>query len=472
MWSKKTVSTPSYEDLLKENSELRRRIAEQERQIAELKRRLADLEAQQRRSKRQGAPFSRDRIKNPAQRPGRKPGEQYGQQATRTVPPQIDETVEVPCPLFCEACGGPVSLEGKASQYQTDLPPIQPRTTEFVVHHGRCQACGRRVQGRHPRQSSDALTVGAVQLGPTVVSWGAVLNKTCGLSYGKIVRLFGELLGLQVARSSLCRALARLARRAAPTYEKLKEVLAGSPVVYPDETGWRIGGRSAWLWVFTNQRQTVYHITPGRGFAEAKEVLGANYGGVIVADGWAPYRRFEEALYQTCLAHLLRRCKQMLERLKGVAARFPQEVMELLKAALALRQRRDQGRISPHGLRIAIGRLKARLGRLLEGRLSNRDNRRLAKHLSNLREALFVFLARADVEATNWPAEQGIRPAVVNRKSCAGNRTDPGARTQEILMSLLRTCEQMGLNPWTVLSDIFRDPDSQPYTPLLATDDS
>ena len=71
-----------------------------------------------------------------------------------------------------------------------------------------------------------------------------------------------------------------------------------------------------------------------------------------------------------------------------------------------------------------------------------------------------------------WPAEQGIRPAVVNRKSCAGNRTDPGARTQEVLMSLLRTCDQMGLNPWTVCSDIFRDPDSQPYTPVLATNDS
>jgi transposase len=316
------------------------------------------------------------------------------------------------------------------------------------------------------------LQVGSVQLGPTVVSWSAVLNKTCGLSYGKIVRLFGELLGLQVARSSLCRALARLARRAAPTYEKLKEVMAGSPVVYPDETGWRIGGRSAWLWVFTNQRQTVYQIAPGRGFAEAQEVLGADYSGVIVADGWAPYRRFEAALYQTCLAHLLRRCVEMLERAKGIAARFPRAVQELLKAALALRDRRDQGQISPRGLRITTGRLKARLARLLKGRLSHGENRRLAKHLSNLREALFVFLERADIEATNWPAEQGIRPAVVNRKSCAGNRTDPGARTQEVLMSLLRTCEQMGLNPWTALSDIFRDPDSQPYTPLLAMDDS
>ncbi len=349
---------------------------------------------------------------------------------------------------------------------------IQPRTTEFVVPYGRCQVCDQRAQGRHPRQSSQALQVGAVQLGPTVVSWSAVLNKTCGLSYGKMARLFRELLGLQVARSSLCRALARLARRAAPTYERLKEVLAESPVVYPDETGWRIGGRSAWLWIFTNQRQTVYRIAPGRGFAEAQEVLGADYNGVIVADGWAPYRRFEAALYQTCLAHLLRRCAEMLERAKGVAARFPRAVSELLKAALALRDRRDQRQISPRGLRIASGRLKARLARLLRGRLSHGDNRRLAKHLSNLREALFVFLERPDIEATNWPAEQGIRPAVVNRKSSAGNRTDPGARTQEILTSLLRTCEQMGFNPWIVLADIFRDPNSQPYTPLLVTDDS
>lgn len=460
----------SKEDLQKENSELRRRIAEQERQIAELKRRIAELEAQQRRGKRQAAPFSRDRVKNPAKKPGRKRGEKYGQQSTRRVPPRVDERIEVDCPQFCEACGGPVCAEGKASQYQTDVPPIQPRTTEFVVHYGRCEVCGQRAQGRHPRQSSDALQVGAVQLGPTVISWSAMLNKTYGLSYGKISRLLSELLGFEVARSSLCRALARLAHRAAPTYEGLKEVLASSAVVYPDETGWRIGGRGAWLWIFTNQHQTVYRIARGRGFAEAQEILGAEYEGVIVADGWAPYRRFEAALYQTCLAHLLRRCAEMLERAKGTAAHFPQAVQELLKAALALRDRRDQGQIKAQGLRIAIGRLKGRLTRLLQGRLRNQENRRLAKHLRNLQDAMFVFLERADVEATNWPAEQGIRPAVVNRKSCAGNRTDRGARTQEILTSLLRTCQQMGLDSLTMLSDIFKDPDSQPYTLLLATD--
>ena len=125
---------------------------------------------------------------------------------------------------------------------------------------------------------------------------------------------------------------------------------------------------------------------------------------------------------------------------------------------MALRDRRDQGQIAAQGLRIAIGRLKGRLTRLLQGRLRNQENRRLDKHLRNLQDAMFVFLERADVEATNWPAEQGIRPAVVNRKSCAGNRTDRGARTQEILTSLLRTCQQMGLDSLTMLSDIFKDP--------------
>jgi transposase len=470
---------PSYDDLLQENSELRHRVAEQERQIAELqrqvaelKRRIAELEALVRRGKRQAAPFSRDQIKDPAQAPGRKPGEQYGQQATRAVPEQIDETIEVFCPPRCEVCGGAVRLEGKASQYQVDVPPIQPWTTEFVIHYGRCQTCGRRVQGRHARQSSEALQVGAVHLGPAVVSWAAVLNKMGGLSYGKIARVFGELLGLQVARSTLCRALARLARRALPTYEALKERLRQSTVVYPDETGWRVGGRKAWLRAFTNQRLTVYTIEQGRGFAEAASVLGADFAGVLVADGWVVYRCFEKAVYQTCLAHLLRRCKELLGRAKGGAVRFPRAVQELLKAALDLRDRRDRAEISPHGLRVACGKLKARLSRLLQSRLTNEENCLLAKHLSCLQEALFVFLQRPDLEATNWPAEQGIRPAVVNRKTSGGNRTEQGARTQGVLTSLLRTCDQMELNPVEILSSIFCDPSSQPSLRLVQIDDS
>ena len=109
------------------------------------------------------------------------------------------------------------------------------------------------------------------------------------------------------------------------------------------------------------------------------------------------------------------------------AVRFPRAVKGLLQAALALRDRRDAEELSPHGLRVAQGRLGARLDRLLAGAFTNEANQRLAKHLVNHRDALFLFLQRPDVEATNWPAEQAIRPAVVNRKSCGGNRSWHGA---------------------------------------------
>jgi Transposase IS66 family len=103
--------------------------------------------------------------------------------------------------------------------------------------------------------------------------------------------------------------------RAGRRYPHGTRWLAGiraSPVVAPDETGWRVAGHRAWLWAFAGQGVVVYRIARGRGFDDAKAVLGADYAGVLERDGWAPYRRFATAAHQTCLAHLLRRCRELL----------------------------------------------------------------------------------------------------------------------------------------------------------------
>jgi transposase len=452
----------TYEEILQENSELRRRVAEQELRIAEQQRRIDQLEKLieelRRGGKRQAAPFSKGEPKSDPQTPGRKPGEQYGPRACRLRPDKVDETIAVDCPLFCDACHGPVRLVDKQSQFQIDLPPIRSWTTEFVLQCGECTQCGRRVMGRHPRQSSQAVGVAGVQIGPGVVALAIYLNKVGGLSYGKIASLLEQMAGLRVSRSALCRALLRTATKSKPVYAELIDTIRGSPVVYADESGWRENGRSAWLWVFTNCCETVYLIARGRGFAEAASVLGEDYAGVLVVDGWAPYRRFAQATQQTCLAHLLRRCKELQETAQGGAVRFPRKVQEILSAALTVRDRREAGMISAHGVRIAKGRLKARMDRLLAGRHTHAGNRRFAKHLRLHHADLFVFLDREDIEATNWPAEQAIRPAVVNRKSCGGNRTPSGAEAQAILMSLLRTGQQHGVNLISAVSTILRSP--------------
>lgn len=461
----------TYAELLEENSRLRQQVATlveivagQQRRIEELERRIDE---QRRRGKRQAAPFSKGEPKAQPRRPGRKPGSEYGRQAVREIPGRIDETIEVGCPVYCPHCHGPVSLESTDRQYQVDLPPVRPRTIEFVLHWGHCQSCGRRVQGRHPRQVSDAVRVGQVHLGPGVVGLAASLQKVGGLSYGKITHLLAQWMGLSVARSTLCRALARLAKKARPTYDGLVAAIRGSPVVYPDETGWRVGGIPAWLWAVTNGRETVYAIHRGRGYAEAASILGEDFAGHLVADGWAPYRCFEEATLQTCLAHLLRRCHEMLETATRGAVRFPRQVQSHLQHALVLRDRRDAGEIGEHGLKVAKGRLQASLGRTIRGRFTNPDNGRLARHLLRYEKALFVFLEHPGMEATNWPSEHAIRPAVVNRKSAGGNRSYRGAETQAVLMSLLRTAHQKDLDPRSLFTSILRAPAPVPEPLLL-----
>jgi transposase len=213
-----------------------------------------------------------------------------------------------------------------------------------------------------------------------------------------------------------------------------------------------------WLWIFTNRSETVYSIQPGRGYAQASEILGEEFAGVLVADGWASYQKFEDATHQTCLAHLLRRCEEMLEKATRGAVRFPRAVKEILQSALEVRDQRDEGKLSGEALEKARQELASEMDRCLSGRFTNPDNQRLAQHLIRHQEQLFVFLERTDVEATNWPAEQGIRPAVINRKTSGGNRSAEGSRAQAVLMSVLRTLQQHQIGALEILLQLLRSP--------------
>jgi transposase len=400
------------------------------------------LEEALRAGKRQAAPFSRQKPQAAPQKPGRKPGRKYGHRYRRPLPHQVDEVVEVPLPSRCPRCQGQLQECETVSQFQTEIPAPRVERIEFRIHVGRCRHCRRRVQGRHPRQTSDALGSAASQLGPRALALATQLNKGLGLPYGKTARVLEEAFGLRVSRGGLCQAMARVAHKAEPTYDLLVEQVRGSPSVTPDETGWRVGGELWWMWAFCTSQVTVYSIQPGRGFEQAAVVLGANFAGFLVRDGWGIYRQFIQALHQSCLAHLLRRCREMIWVASKGEAEFPRTVQAILQQALQLRDRREQGQISDQGVDVARGRLEARLDRNLERRYRSPRNRRLANHLLRERDALFTFLICPGLEATNWRAEQAIRPMVVTRKVWGGNRTSGGAHTQGILVSILQTCRQ------------------------------
>ena len=185
-------------------------------------------------------------------------------------------------------------------------------------------------------------------------------------------------------------------------------------------------------------------------------MLGKNYAGLV--DGWAPYRCFK-ADATDLLNHLLHRCHELLETATRGAVRFPRLVKAILRHALALRDRRDAGEISPHGLRVAKGLLQAKMNRLLHGRFTNPANH-LRETSRRYREP-FVFLDRADVEATNYRrrtrhSHRRGQPQDLRR------RQPSGAQAQSILMSVLQSCRHKGIRVIDIVTSILRAPTTPP----------
>lgn len=480
--------TASREELIAELERQQREIERQQREIERLRReheradldrnryrqqrdtlrkkidRLEDqLDDAKRKMYRQAAPFSRGTAASAPRPPGRRAGRAYGRKAHRAIPTHIDERHRARLPEACPQCRGRLRRTGTARQYQEDLPIVRPIVRAFTIEIGRCDACGCRVQGRHPLQTSDALGAAAAQLGPQAITLAAVLHTRLGLPLAKVSTLFRERFGLHVTAGGLVQALHRAADRASPTYDALRTQVRQSAVVTPDETGWKVGGQLQWLWAFATPDTTLYAILPGRGFEEAASVLGADFMGTLVRDGWSPYRRFDQAVHQTCLAHLLRRCRALIA--DHGEYRFAPRVQRILQHALHARDRYAAGHLSAHGLTVSRGHLINQLNALIDRPGPRRVARAFAAHLAVEFPAVFTFLLEPEaIDATNWRAEHALRPAVVTRKVCGGNRSARGAQTQQVLASVLQTIHQRRLDAAPLFDHLLRSP--QPITIL------
>jgi transposase len=450
------------ERLRKENEELRRREEqweqERERLREENERLKKQLEEAQQANKRQAAPFSRGQREPNPKPPGRKSGSAYGQRHSKAIPEQVDEVIAVPPPGQCE-CGGILEVESNQPQYQQEIV----RKTiwrRFDIAIGRCTVCHKRVQGRDPRQTSDALGAAAVQLGPNALALGIKMNKGLGMPHADVAAVLQDGFQLRVNRSTICRAVDRVARRGEATWHALRDAARRSLVNGIDETGWNVAAQLRWLWVVVSEQVTFCDILPGRGFTQAASLLGADYDAWLIHDGWRVYYKFHRASHQSCNSHLIRRCEDMAKVASPAAARFPLRVKALLEEGLALRDRYKNQEISLHGLWTATGRLEVKLDRLLARSYQDSANRRLAKHLRRERPYLFTYLYCPGLDATNNAAERAIRALIGARKNWGGNRTQKGARAQAVLTSILQTAKQQGQNPFDVVVELLcgRDP--------------
>jgi transposase len=448
--------------LEREIERLRRQLREEQKKSADERKKNAELEKENSKLKRDleakaPQPSKPDSLSTPsAMQPvytkpsgskrRRKPGRKNGHPgACRPAPARIDRIIEhklSECPTCHNPLGEPC---GKHSRIVEDIPPVKPDVTEHVFYEYNCSPCGTKIEA----PMTEALPKATLGLRLTLLS--AYLHYALGMTTRNICSWLRTFCQFQVTPGGLVLNWQRLAELLTPIYDDLAKAARLSAVLNADESGWRIGGRLAWLWCFTSKTLAYYVLTPSRAGPVVKKVLGSFFKGILVTDFFGAYNRIKAFAKQKCVVHLLREVKQVsLRNHSNEWKLFARRVKRLVHEALKLVIDRDKLGEPTYARRVA--NLHLRLADILGGSYRDKDCDRLAKRLAKHSEELLVFLLHPDVPADNNHAERQMRFAVVMRKNSYGNRSKRGAQAQAILMSIFRTCQLRGVDPITFLA--------------------
>ena len=456
---------PPYEILEAENATLRQQVAEL---AAKLEAALAEIERLKRSGKRQAAPFSKGTRKADPQRPGRKPG--AGPFRYRTAPPPAVSGPPVAVPVtdpHCPTCGGGLEAAGEETVWITDLPErVQPETRAFQVQTCRCTRCGRSVRGEHPELAPDQRGATAHRLGPRAWAMAHLLHYGVGLPVRRVPEVLRLLTGLPLTQGALTQdALRRAAGKVGEAYRALRESVTTAPAVHTDDTGWRVGGRHAWLMGFETATASVYQVRRRHRNEEVREVIPGDYQGVLCSDRGKSYdaRELDGVRQQKCLAHLQRNLSEVLERKRGRGRWFAGKLKRLLGAGLELwhRYHADEWAHDPEGFtRVRAVVVQQVDWHLRDRRLRDLDHQRLLDELGwhHDRGNLLRFLFEPDtVEPTNNRAERGLRPAVIARKVSQCSKNERGAEAFGAFTSVIRTVlRRSPADPVAALVEVFR----------------
>jgi hypothetical protein len=278
-----------------------------------------------------------------------------------------------------------------------------------------------------------------------VVSLTGWLHYGLGLTISQVQELLRYQLQTKLSPGGLAAAWARLADIFIPWYEQLAAEARRGAVLHADETGWRVNGVTYWLWCFANRDTCFFLIDRSRGSLALEQFFIEAFDGVLVTDFWGPYNAVLAADRQCCLAHLLRELEKVDQtNFSAPWKAFAKQLRRLVRDGIRLRKRAD---FTPAKYDSRIRRIDARLRALAGEAYADADATRLAARLRKYHDHLFTFLDKPAVPYDNNLAERMIRPAVILRKNCQGNRSEKGAAVQAVLMSVYRTLKLRGHDP-------------------------
>ena len=236
--------------------------------------------------------------------------------------------------------------------------------------------------------------------------------------------------------------------------QELVEAIQTSGLLYVDETSWPELTQLLWLWVFCGQDVVAYWIAT-RSSELLIALLGSDYQGVLMSDGWHVYRHFLNRL--RCWAHLLRKAKGLKESLDPNARLFGQQTLDLLNTLIdavyaARKQPPNQALTLIYQQRLSAYQVACHA----MSTSTHDKTRALAREMINDWDAIFQVLAHPHLPLTNNEAERALRHWVILRNICHGTRTENGTRIFAILISVIETCRVRQQSPWIYLAELIQ----------------
>ena len=419
-------------------------LAQLQKDLTALRQQVADLTARlDQNSQNSSRPPSSDapalKRRPPPEPSGRRRGGQPGHELH--CRPLLPADEEIPRkPTACRRCGE--ALAGSDPQplrHQViELPPIKPVVTEYQLHRLVCPRCGTSTCATLPAG------VPRGHQGPRLQATLAVLTGAYRLSKDQAQTLCADLFSVPICSGTICQLEQQTTAALAPVVEDLRQHIKTKHANL-DETGWRQGGKRAWLGVAVTALVTVFHIARSRGGAVARGLLGPGLHWVVTSDRFSAYKWLPLQRRQLGWAHLRRDFQAMIDR-HNRGSSIGQELLLFSDDVFHWWYRVRDGALRRSSLRTYIAEQRPWLRTLLEkGAVCGcAKTAGVCRELLNLEPALWTFVRVQGVEPTNNAAERALRHAVLWRKSSYGTASSKGSRYVAHILSVVATCRQQG----------------------------
>jgi hypothetical protein len=436
-------------------------------QVAVLAAEVADLRARLGQSPRNSSkPPSSEGLAKPSprslrKRSGRGPGRPKGQPgATLELADHPDEVFTCE-PGRCAGCGNGLSgapVTGTERRQVVDLPgEIRALVTEHRIISRRCW-CGAVTAAMAPAGVS-----APVQYGPRISAVAAYLWHGQFLSRGRTCEAISELFGVRVSPGTVAAMVRRIAGELGGSLDAIRKALITADVVHLDETGFRVGGKLAWVHSASSGKFALVtvHGKRGRQAMDAAGVLPV-FAGIVVHDCWAPYDSYVQVTHALCNAHALRELQAVIDAASagqwcwaGQAADAQRDMKRLADASLAIDgtlDHIDQAKLTTARHRyhsaVLIGKQQtaARAGPLM------RKHHALAKRLLAREDDYLRYTQDARVPFDNNAAEREVRMGKLRIKVSGCMRSMAGAEAFCAIRSYLATAAKHGIGTLDALT--------------------